>query len=535
MDIKRGRASLRHTALVTPPFPPPHGHQPPWQHAQSSWAQQGGQASPYTYGMPNVAAPAVHTRDPIALPPEAVPPATPPWTTAAAQAWAAIRAPWWATPYVPAAVVIVGVIGLASLPVDASCDANGSGCGSEWVLYVLFGGLLLAIAALFALPVVAIVGSFMGLGLALALYPPDPEDVGATWPWWLLLAGLGWAIATSVVRVTRVRDQRDAAEEAAGAVAHPVPAAVLGRTVQRALVRLVFGTGALVLCGLCVWGLADALADDREHARRADQVRGTIVEVDDSTVKLRVDGETGYRVSESDDYERDVGDRVDVLVDGDWTRLANERFDGILWWLGVLACGIPGVMLTAGALRVRRRAGRLRPGAARVGTLRVQVLFVDMHTVRVFSADDEVRARPLFSTRVVYWATPFGAYPPSVHPPQTTPVDLAKRDGDAPTDDPPAPQPGVAQPGVPQPGVAQFGYMPMWQPATWMPRACEAVIFGPPYRGAEFVMLIAREQDTPCVAVSARAVRPLRSAARPLTAPGFRRPSWSPGARSSAP
>lgn len=485
------------------PFPPQQpGRNPAWP--RQAWEPHHawhGQAVPpqFPYGMPPGGAPQPDTRAPIPLPPEAVPPDTRPWTTAAAQVWAAIRPPRWAAPYPPVAAIVVGVIGLGSVPVDSACDANAGECGPQWVLYVLLGGLLLAVAALFAQPVLAVVGAFVGLGLALVLYPPRPEDIGATWPWWLLLAGLAWAVVTSAVRVTRVRDQRYAAEEAAGAVSHPVPAAVLGRTVQRAAVRLVFGLGALVLTGLCVWGLVDAFADDRGHARRAATVWATVVEVGDTTTTVRVDGETEPRVSESDDYDREVGDRVGVLVDGDWTRLADERFDGIAWWLGILVCAVPGLMLTSGALRTRRRARRLRPGGAAVAALRVQVLFVDNRTVQVFADDDETRAWPLFRTKVEYWATPFGAYPPS---PAPEGVDLAKKAGAAPS-------------------AAQYAYPPMWHPTPWRPRACEAVLFGPPYAGAEFVMLVAREQDTPCVAVSARAVRPLRTVgARPERPPG---------------
>ncbi|WTW92515.1 hypothetical protein OG216_03605 [Streptomycetaceae bacterium NBC_01309] len=485
------------------PFPPQQpGQHPPWP--QQAWEQQQAwqqHAVPpqYPFGVPLGGAPQPDTRAPIPLPPEAVPSGTRPWTTAAAHLWAAIRAPRWTTPYVPVAAIVVGVVGLGSLPVDSACDSNAGECGPEWVLYVLLGGLLLAVAALFAQPVLAVVGAFIGLGLALVLYPPRPEDIGATWPWWLLLVGLAWAVVTSAVRVTRVRDQRYAAEEAAGAVSHAVPAAVLGRTVQRAVLRLVFGLGALVLSGLCVWGLLDAFADDRAHARRADRVWATIVDVDDTTATVRVDGEAENRVSEGDDYEREEGDRVGVLVDGDWTRLADERFDGITWWLGILVCIVPGLMLTTGALRVRRRARRLRPGGAAVATLRVQVLFVDNQTVQVYADDDEARGWPLFRTKVEYWATPFGAYPPSPGPEG---VDLAKK-------------------AATTSAVPQYAYTPMWHPTPWRPRACAAVLFGPPYAGAEFVMLVAREQDTPCVAVSARAVRPLRTAgARPPKPPG---------------
>ncbi|NUU20175.1 MAG: hypothetical protein HOV68_01480, partial [Streptomycetaceae bacterium] len=431
------------------------------------------------------------------------------------------------------AMIAVGVTGCVATSVDSACDQSSGGCGPDSLAWVFVGVLTVTVAALFALPGLAIAGLVVTAGFVVYVHPSETFDVGDTWAWWLVLAGLAWAVAMSAVRIARTRRQRDVAADTAGPGRHPVPPAVELGHAQRALVRLVFGIGATVVALLCVWGTIDAYADDRAHVKHAQRVQGEVVSVDDTSVTVRVDGESHDRVSgalDEDDYS--VGEQVDVLIDGDWTRLADEDYDPVLWELCTILTGIPGVMLLAGAVRARTRTRRLRPGAPPVPVLRALVVFTGPEAVAVYAADDEVRINPLFRTKVAWWPTPWGSYPPSTDAvPQAAeePEPLAGigRDADedrhgvdlekaprtslekAPADTVPAPR-AAGQPAYPHPQP-----WPAFAPAPWMPRACEAVIYGAPHNGSEFVLLVARADDTPCIAVSQRAVRPQRPTKSP--------------------
>ncbi|MCF2532344.1 sulfur globule family protein [Yinghuangia soli] len=513
---------------------------------------------------------------PIPLAADAVPPGTRAWTQQAARRWTALRIPLWTMPYPAIAAMVVGLIVLGESDMPVACDQGGSDtCGPEWQILVLLWGLVIGIWGLFAVPTVAILALGVALGITINLRPQDAADLGQSWGWWLLTAGLLGGMTLSGIRIARGRAQRKAAAEAAGPMVHPVPAAAGARSVQRAVVRLVFGGCGALLAVLCTIGTIDAYRDDDRHAARAEVKSATVVDTDVDTARILVDGETEERTVDTWDYDYEDGERVDVLIDGDWARLEAETFAPIAWLFGLGISGAVAFVLIPEAARVRLRAARLNPGKPPVSTLRVQVVFVHASHVAVYAADDQVRVDPLFKADVAWWPTPPGMFsvsvpssvPSSVPASAPVPVPVVSEPstpesesesasepslgadavetaaaGVELTKQPPAEPVQPAAPAVPAVPAGVYGQpyaygqfapagapqmygppmygMPMYG-APWMapaPRACEAVLFGTPYAGAEFVLLIARDGDTPVVARSKRVIRPL-AAKHPVLKP----------------
>lgn len=420
---------------------------------------------------------------PVPLPAERIPPGTAEWRSADARRWlAAVPAPWahplWATGALAAATVWSAGSGP-----EQPCT-SASPCGAEdWLGFAFFAVLLLTLYWLWRQPRLALAG--LGGLLAAGLVGGDGVGDMVADP-----SGLGFAVALAfaaaglVHRLAAAGRQRALAHEAAGPVVAPLPDAA--RQFRRGRFSLVLATLLLTLAGYGYWQVTDEIAAYEERAARLVPVTAEVTrnEVNDDEVDvltLDTGGEGGTRTVETL-YPGDfpVGSRVDVLVDGDWTRLVAEPYDTVDGELLTLAALVAGLAFFANGVDGRSRAERLRRGPLPV--LRVLVREDDDDgRVWVYAADDPDGERPLLHFHTLY----------------------------APDDEDEGDQEDEDDADDPREGLRRLGAILKGEEPPAPLR--EAVLYGAPYAGAELAFVAREDEDETEVSVecSVTAVKPV--------------------------
>ncbi|MCH0539368.1 hypothetical protein I3F58_07295 [Streptomyces sp. MUM 203J] len=418
---------------------------------------------------------------PVPLPAERIPPGTAEWRSADARRWlAAVPAPWahplWATGALAAATVWT----MESGP-EQPCT-TASPCGAEdWLGFAFFAVLLLTFYWLWRQPRLALAG-LGGLLAAFLVGGDDAGDVVADPSGLGFTAALAFAAAGLGHRLSAAARQRALAREAAGPVVAPLPDAARG--FRRGRVSLVLAALLLASAGYGYWQVTDEIAAYEERAARLVPVTAEVTANrvnDDEVDVLTLDtGSLGTRTVETL-YPGDfpVGSRVDVLVDGDWTRLVAEPYDTVDGELLTLAALVAGLGFFANGVDGRSRAERLRRGPLPV--LKVLVREgEDDGRVWVYAADDPTGARPLLHFHTLYAS-----------------------DGEE-DEEEDADGEGDAREGLRRLGAILKGEEP---PAPLR----EAVLYGVPYAGAELAFVAREDEDDAEVSVecSVTAVKPV--------------------------
>ncbi|MFJ6212201.1 hypothetical protein ACIQGZ_02520 [Streptomyces sp. NPDC092296] len=325
------------------------------------------------------------------------------WDSASAARWAAHRAPRWTQARRLGAALLTAVVLEVALAPDQPCTA-GAPCGPDWLGMILFGLLFglpywsyrlpeLVPAAVPALFAVLAYGAATGTG-------GDSLTADAVLAAALLL---GWA--GSYRRLSARRRQRRAAEQAAAGRRLPLPDGV--GPLRRGGPSIALGLLLVAVAGLLVGLALRAIDADRRHEARAVAVPAVVVKQDDESLRVRTAG--GERYTVPADFPEDYTGTVPLLVDGDWARLATERYDAAGRQLVVLLFAVPGVSLFAAGLLARRRAAALRRGPVPVLRVRRQRV---ADIVTVHAVDDTEYAEPLFRCAVI------GTEPDSLRPEQ---------------------------------------------------------------------------------------------------------------------
>lgn len=331
------------------------------------------------------------------LPAERIPPGTADWRTPDVRRWlAAVPARWahplWALPVLAAALVW----DIAASPVDPCTSA--APCGTDWLglgtavvvvltLYWVWRQPRLALAGLGA----TLAGFAVEGGFTAAL--GEPSALG-------FLLAAAFTAAGLVHRLAAAARQRALALEAAGPVAHPLPAAA--RTFRRGRLSLVLAVLLLAVAGFG-WWQAQRVADAyEERAAGAAHLSGrvTALDQDDDVVEVEADGRT-HRFETAYPEDFPVGGRADVVVDGDWAALVAEPYDVFGWELLVLAGSVVGLAFLANGVDGRWRSRRLRHGPLPVLHVLVREGHADGRTW-VFAADDREGHHPILHFHSMY-------------------------------------------------------------------------------------------------------------------------------------
>lgn len=333
------------------------------------------------------------------LPAERVPPGTADWRTPDARRWlAAVPARWahplWALPVLAAALVW----DIAESPVAPCTSADP--CGTDWLGLGTTVVIVLTLYWVWRQPRLALAG----LGATLAGFAVEGGFTAALGE----PSALGFLVAAAftavglVHRLAAAARQRALALEAAGPVAHPLPAAA--RTFRRGQLSLVLAALLLAVAGFG-WWQAQRVADVYEQrAAGATPLSGrvTALEQEDGVdvVEVEADGRT-HRFETAYPEDFPVGSRVDVVVDGDWTALVAEPYDVFGWELLVLAGSVMGLAFLANGADGRTRSQRLRRGPLPVLRVLVREGHADGRTW-VYAADDPEGRYPLLHFHSLY-------------------------------------------------------------------------------------------------------------------------------------
>ncbi len=293
----------------------------------------------------------IETDGPAPLPGASIPDGVPDWTTQEAARWAVPHPPRWARTFWPAWVTLAAALVAAFLPATGPVCSAGNPCGADWPGVCVIGLLLGQALWSWALPELLLAASPALVGLVVSTTFPLPGGVytGLTA---LMLSASATAWAAAVWRLVSRRRQRLQAVRVAGASRHRVPGAETA--VARGTIRIVV---ALVLLAIAVGAVLLALQGihaDARRARGAVRLTGRVVATGDVDIRVRVAGATRTLDAQSpQDYT--PGQQVEVLLDGDWDRLAQEPYDPTGWQLLVLGAALPALTLLASGVRARRR------------------------------------------------------------------------------------------------------------------------------------------------------------------------------------
>ncbi|CAL9515853.1 hypothetical protein [Streptomyces sp. NPDC101145] len=439
------------------------------------------------------------TTSPLPLPADRIPPGTADWRSADARRWLdAVPAAWAHPLWAVLALVLAALWVIAAAP-DTVCTP-AEPCGTDWpglcvaaalplTLYWVVRQPRLALPGLAVLVLgdVVVSGSVASLG--------EPSMLG-------FVAASAFTAAGLLHRIGAAARQRALAREAAGPAVHPVPAAAL--TFRRG--RLSFALAGLLLAA-AVFGFwqAQRVVDDFERRAAAlTPVTGTVTrsDADELVIDVAV-GERVHRVETAFSERYPVDSRADLLVDGDWARLAAEPYDVFGWELLVLAGLVGGLAFLANAVDGRTRSRQLHRGPLPVLRVLVREGHDDGKTW-VYAADDPAAERPLlhFHSLHSFEEDPDGPGDPH---------DEDDEDDDEDDDE-------LAE-GLRKVGAILKGEDPP-------PPLREAVLYGLPYTGAELAFIAPDDEDPGEVAVecSVTAVKPavpgLFGGGLPTPAPG---------------
>ncbi len=295
----------------------------------------------------------IETDRPLPLPLAFIPDGVSDWTAEDADRWAVLHPPRWARPFWPALVALAAALAAVFLPDTGPACSAGNPCGADWPGLWVFGLLLGQALWSWSFPELLMPASPALAGLVVAATFPLPGGAYTG----LTVLVLSASAATWAAAVWRlVARQRLQADRVAGASRHRVPGAETA--VPRGTIRIVV---AFVLLAIGVGALGMALSgihDDARRARGAVHLAGRVVGTGDVSIRVRAAGTTRMLDARSPgDYT--PGQQVEVLVDGDWVRLAQEPYDPSGWQLLALGAVLPALTLLASGVRARRRDAAL--------------------------------------------------------------------------------------------------------------------------------------------------------------------------------
>ncbi|WP_406172320.1 hypothetical protein [Streptomyces sp. NBC_00996] len=344
----------------------------------------------------------IETDRPVSLPGSSIPEGVSEWTAQDAGGWAAPHPPRWARPLWPALVALAAALVAAFLPATGPACGTGDPCGPDWLGLCTWGLVLGQVlwSLCFCFPELVLLGAPALMTLVVVETFPLPGGVYAAVTGVVLTASAAtWAAAGW--RLLARRRQRLAAGRVAGASRHRVPGGEAAAL--RGTIRIVV---ALVLLGVVAGAVGMALRgihDDARRAERAAHLTGTVVKTGDVSIRVRAGGVTRTLDAESPhDYR--LGQRVEVLADGTWARLAQEPYAPVGWQLLALAVALPALPLLTSGIRARRRDTALLRRPAPV--LRAVAVFDGRGNAWVRPADE---ASGRFVLRC--WAEPLGNGP----------------------------------------------------------------------------------------------------------------------------
>ncbi|KAF0647326.1 MULTISPECIES: hypothetical protein [Streptomyces] len=332
----------------------------------------------------------MNTASPLPLPADRIPPGVADWRSADARRWLATVPGAWAHPLWAVLLLALTTVWMAVAFPDPVCTP-AEPCGADWAGTGVFAALLLTLYWVVRQPRLAL------LGLAVVLLGHLEEGWSGSMlaePWWLAFVGaLAFTAAGLLHRLAVAARQRALAAEAAGPAAHPVPPAAL--RFRRGRLSFVL---AAPLLAVAVYGFWQAQQVADAHERRAAGLapvsgRVTLSDEDELVIAVAV----GDRVHRVDTYYPErypVDSRAELLVDGDWARLAAEPYDVVGWELLVLAGLVGGLAFLANGVDGRTRSRQLHQGPLPVLRVLVREGHDDGRTW-VYAADDPAAERPL--------------------------------------------------------------------------------------------------------------------------------------------
>ncbi|WP_137988801.1 PH domain-containing protein [Streptomyces vilmorinianum] len=328
---------------------------------------------------------------PLPLAAEEIPPGAAAWRAADAERWREAAPRPWADPlWAFLALLASAVWSIADTPYPVCSTATP--CASDWPGLT---GAVVQVLTLYwlwqrpGLALLTLAGSTVSLFVDGTLMEPSVPNTA-------LLLAVFYAAATLLHRVDAVRQQRSLALEAAGAARAPMPAPP-GHRLSFALAALLLAVSAFA-----VWQGLRVVSDHEERAARAETTSAVVVKADedDLTLKVRFEGAAGTHTFDALFPEQhEAGSRVDVLVDGDWMRLAAEPYDTTGWEFLVLLTAVPGLAFLANGAAARRSG----PVPVPVPVLRVLVRGDrDEDRTWVYAADDRAGERPVLYIDSLY-------------------------------------------------------------------------------------------------------------------------------------
>lgn len=297
----------------------------------------------------------IETDRPVPLPLAFIPGGVPDWTAEDADRWAVLHPPRWARPFWPALVALAAALAAVFLPDTGPACSAGNPCGADWLGLWVFGLLLGQALWSWSFPELLMPASPALAGLVVAATFPLPGGAytGLTV---LVLSASAATWAAAVWRMVARRRQRLQADRVAGASRHRAPGAETAA--PRGTIRIVVAF-VLLTIGVGAVGMAlSGIHDDARRARGAVHLAGRVVGIGDVSIRVRAAGTTRTLDAQfPGDYT--PGQQVEVLVDGDWARLAQEPQDPFGWQMIALGAVLPALTLLASGVRARRRDAAL--------------------------------------------------------------------------------------------------------------------------------------------------------------------------------
>ncbi|MBB1259668.1 hypothetical protein [Streptomyces alkaliterrae] len=330
------------------------------------------------------------TEQPLPLPAEHRPHGVREWRSADAREWLAAAPGRWARPQW-AALALIATYAWAFVDSPEPVCTDSAPCQFDWWPVVFFGFAVLQLYWLVRQPVVAL--WVVPPTAAANLLHGDALGTASDVSRLAVTAAAGFAVVGLLYRLELARRQRHLAMRAAGDARYTLPPRLVPFT--RGRISLVFGVGCLALAAFGLWRGSAVVAEDESRAAAATRVEAEVLGYRENglAVTLLPEGRR-HHVDAFGDHRK--GDRVTVLIDGDWSRLAAEPPDAGAWEALVLVGGLPGLAFVVNALVGRRRAARLR--SLPVPALRVLIKEKDDDPrVWVYAHDDRHGTTPVLT------------------------------------------------------------------------------------------------------------------------------------------
>lgn len=338
----------------------------------------------------------IETDRAVLLPCASIPDGVSDWTATDAGRWAALYPPRWARPLWPALLTLAAAVAAVFLPATGPTCSRGNPCGADWLGVCTWGPLLGLVLWAPRFPELVLPTCPAFAAVVVAETFPSPGGfytvvVGA------MLAAVAAVWGAAAWCLVARRRQRLKAGQVSGATRHRVTSTE--KAPVRGTIRIVV---ALILLGVAVGAVCTALhgvRDDARRARRADHLTGRVVARGDTSIRVRAAGAT-HTVDAQSPQDYEPGRRVDVLVDGEWARLAEEPYAPVGWQMVTLGSALPALTLLVSGVRARHRDVVLlrRP----VPVLRAMVVFDERGDACIRPVDN-MRAR---SVLLRCWAEP---------------------------------------------------------------------------------------------------------------------------------